>query len=156
MRIRCFWFFPFLVRICSRFSRPRKISARNFPFWLTNVRLFYTDLSFRTLSICRFCLKLQWLGDSRPPNDTHHFLPTQSLLLADSCVSSSCIVSYIVTCKKLFIGIMHIVTKYGIKYNCHLKNYGLSCKQLSQDFNSSLSYFDFTGAADPVVFLLIF
>jgi len=35
-------------------------------------------------------------------------------------------------------------------------NYCLSCRQLSKNFRLSLLYFDFTGAADPVVFLVIF
>ena len=35
-------------------------------------------------------------------------------------------------------------------------NYRLSCRQLSKNFRLSLLYFDFTGAAVPVVFLVIF
>ena len=48
---------------------------------------------------------------------------------------------------------MHTVAKYSNKCNFHLKNYNLSCKQLSKNFQLSLLYFDFTGAADPVIFL---
>ena len=36
-----------------------------------------------------------------------------------------------------------------------ITNYRLSCRQLSKNFRLSLLYFDFTGAADPVVFLVI-
>jgi len=35
-------------------------------------------------------------------------------------------------------------------------NYDLSCRQLSKNFRLPVLYFDFTGAADPVAFLVIF
>jgi len=50
---------------------------------------------------------------------------------------------------------MHIVTKYDNQHNFHLKNYHLSCKQLTKNFKLSLLYFDFTGAANPVIFFLL-
>jgi len=37
-----------------------------------------------------------------------------------------------------------------------ITNYRLSCRQLSKNSRLSLSYFDFTGAADPVVFSVFF
>ena len=37
-----------------------------------------------------------------------------------------------------------------------ITNYRLSCRQLTKNFRLSLSYFDFTGTADPVVFLVFF
>ena len=113
-----FWFFCFfviLLRICNRSSRPRKMSARSFSFWLTTLCFFFSDPSLRLLSFCRFCLKLQSSRDSCSLSDalTPSYSTTSStssslvfpcpssfiepwsklsLLLVDSCVSSLSIV----------------------------------------------------------------
>ena len=50
---------------------------------------------------------------------------------------------------------MHAVAKYGTKYNFHSKKLPSVLQAAVQKFHLSLSYFDFTGAADPVVFFLL-
>jgi len=49
---------------------------------------------------------------------------------------------------------MHIVTKYGTKYNFHSKKLHSVLQAAVQNFQLSLLYFDFTGATDVVVFFL--
>ena len=82
-------FSAILLKICYRSSHPQEISARSFPFWLMTLCLFFSDPSFRLLSLCRFCLKLQWSGDSCPLCDafTLHFQPPLCILFVSVSLS---------------------------------------------------------------------